>query len=141
MLGAQAYVRKRRDRIRDTVFINFDSVGGDVPVRYILKEGMPLGRPASERLIALVEKIAAERPELGLTPAENTGALTADATVALAYGCEAITFLARDRPIPNYHWPTDTYENLAPETVARTLEAGRALLTRLNDEAEPDRSV
>jgi peptidase M28-like protein len=132
MLGAQAYVRKRRDRIRDTVFINFDSVGGDVPVRYILKEGMPFGRPASARLVAIAEKIAAERPELGLTPAENTGALTTDATVALAHGREAITFLARERTIPNYHWPTDTYENLAPQTVARTVEAGRAVLGELD---------
>jgi hypothetical protein len=131
MLGAQAYVRANGDRAR-TILINFDSVGGDAPVRYILKEGMPVGRPASARLIALVEKIAAERPELGLIPGANTGALTTDATVALAHGREAITFLARDRTIPNYHWPTDKYENLSSQTVANTLEAGRAVLTELD---------
>jgi hypothetical protein len=115
--------------------INFDSVGGPAPVRYILKEGMGLPRPAAPRLVALVDAIARERPELGLKAAEDTGALTTDATVALAHGCEAITFLARERTIPNYHWLTDTYENIAAQTVGRTLEAGRELLAALDADA------
>jgi hypothetical protein len=132
VLGAQAYVRRRREQGQQIVMINFDSVGGDAPVRYILREGMGLTRPASPRVVSMVEEIAMRRPELGLTPAEDTGALTTDATVALAHGCEAITFLARERTIPNYHWPTDTYENLAPQTIARTLEAGREVLAALD---------
>jgi peptidase M28-like protein len=133
VLGAQAYVRRRRSDQR-IVMINFDSVGGPAPVRFILKEGMGLARPASPRLVALVQAIAKKRPELELKPAADTGALTTDATVALAHGFEAITFLARERTIPNYHWPTDTYENVAPETVGRTLEAGRELLAALDAE-------
>lgn len=135
VLGAQAYVRRRVESGQQLIMINFDSVGGPAPVRYILKEGMGAPRPATARLVALVEAIAGERPELGLTPAEDTGALTTDATVALAHGYEAITFLARERTIPNYHWPTDTYENIAPETVGRTLEAGRELLAALDADA------
>jgi hypothetical protein len=137
VLGAQAYVRQRRKSERRVVMINFDSVGGPAPVRYILKEGMGLTRPASPRLVALVDEITRKRPELGLTPAEDTGALTTDATVALAHGLEAITFLARERTIPNYHWHTDTFENIAPETVGRTLEAGRELLSALDREMVP----
>jgi Zn-dependent M28 family amino/carboxypeptidase len=135
VLGAQAYVRRRRSGGQRIVMINFDSVGGPAPVRYILKEGMAVTRPATQRLVTLVDRIAARRPELGLRPAADTGALTTDATVALAHGCEAITFLAREQTIPNYHWPTDTYENIAPETVARTLEAGRELLRDLDASA------
>jgi hypothetical protein len=115
--------------------VNFDSVGGAAPLRYILEEGMAVTRPATQRLVTLVDQIAARRPELGLKPASDTGALTTDATVALAHGCEAITFLARERAIPNYHWPTDTFENIAPETVGRTLEAGRELLGALDASA------
>jgi hypothetical protein len=132
MRGAQAYLRSRRDSASNTVFINFDSVGGDAPLRYILKEGMPLGRPASARLIELVERIAARRPDLELLAGEDTAALPTDATVALARGCEAITFLARGETIPNYHWPTDTSENIAPRTVQRALEVGRELLQDLD---------
>ena len=36
--------------------------------------------------------------------------------------------------IPNYHWPSDTYENVDPDTVWRTLETGRALLAELDRE-------
>jgi peptidase M28-like protein len=135
VLGAQAYVRRRRDSGKPLVMINFDSVGGPAPVRYVLGEGMAVTRPATERLVRLVDQIAARRPELGLIPAADTGALTTDATVVLAHGGEAITFLARQKTIPNYHWPTDTYENIAPETVARTLEAGRELLRELDASA------
>lgn len=132
VLGAQAYVRRRCAQQSPLTMINFDSVGGDAPVRYILREGMAMTRPATPKLVTLVETIAARRPELGLIPAEDTGALTTDATVALAHGCEAITFLARERTIPNYHWPSDTYENLSPPTIGRTLEAGRVLLAELD---------
>jgi peptidase M28-like protein len=141
VLGAQAYVRRRHESRQRVTMINFDSVGGEAPVRYILREGMAVTRPATQRLVTLVEAIATRRPELGLIPAEDTGALTTDATVALAHGHEAITFLARDRTIPNYHWPTDTYENLAPETVARTVEAGRALLSALDLEGASEGSA
>ena len=34
-----------------------------------------------------------------------------------ARGWDAVTLLAQGETIPNYHWPTDTYENIAPPTV------------------------
>jgi hypothetical protein len=50
-----------------------------------------------------------------------------------ARGWEAITLLAQtDRGIPNYHLPTDTYENVSRDAVARALETGRALLRELD---------
>jgi len=45
-----------------------------------------------------------------------------------ARGWDAVTLLAQGDTIPNYHWPTDTYENIDPPTVARALETGRELL-------------
>ena len=32
-----------------------------------------------------------------------------------ARGWDAVTLLAQGETIPNYHWPTDTYENIAPK--------------------------
>ena len=44
-----------------------------------------------------------------------------------------MTLLAQsERGIPNYHWPSDTYENVDPDTVWRTLETGRELLAALD---------
>jgi hypothetical protein len=131
MLGAQAYARGRPERVRGTVFVNFDTVGGDVPLTYILGEGMPRRR-ASARLVGLLEQIARDRPELGLVPAPGTPGLPTDATVMMARGEEAVSLLAQGATVPHYHQPTDTYQNIAPATVGRALEVGRDLLYRLD---------
>jgi hypothetical protein len=132
LLGAQAYLRTRPGRTAGTVFLNFDTVGGDAPLTYILREPAPVVRPATPRLVKLMEEIAADRPDLGLEPASSTAGLPTDATVMLARGYEGITLLAQGRTIPNYHQPTDTVENLAPETVECAVAVGRELLARLD---------
>ena len=47
LLGAQAYARGPRERIDGTLFLNFDTVGGDVPLTYIEREGTTVPRSAS----------------------------------------------------------------------------------------------
>jgi peptidase M28-like protein len=133
LLGAQAYARRHRLRAAETAFLNFDTVGGNVPLTYILREeGGAARRPASPRLIELLEQIAARRPDLGLQAAEATPGLPTDATVMRARGWDAVTLLAQGETIPNYHWPTDTYGNIAASTVERALETGRELLRALD---------
>jgi len=134
LLGAQAYARGPRERIDGTLFLNFDTVGGDVPLTYIEREGTTVPRSASSRLVAHLEQIAGDRPELGLQPAPGTPGLPTDATVMMARGEEAVTLLAQGDSVPHYHQMTDTYENVHPPTVERTLETGRELLTRLDRE-------
>lgn len=136
LLGAEAYMRQHGERAAGTVFINFDTVGGDVPLTYILMEGGTVERPASQRLVDLAERVARERPELGLAPNRRTAGLPTDVTAMLARGHEGITFLAQGETIPNYHWPTDTFENVSSATVGRALECGRAMLAAM-DGAEP----
>src|SRR4051794_41871837 len=52
LLGAQAYARAHEHEARHTTFLNFDTVGGDVPLTYLLKEGgSSQFRPASPRLV------------------------------------------------------------------------------------------
>jgi acetylornithine deacetylase/succinyl-diaminopimelate desuccinylase-like protein len=136
MLGAQAYAHRHTLRAAETTFLNLDTVGGDVPLTYILREGSAtMNRPASERLVRLLEDIAQRRPDLGLVPARTTPGLPTDATPMRARGWEAVTLLAQDgNRIPNYHWPSDTYENVEPRTVGKALETGRELLVALDTE-------
>jgi acetylornithine deacetylase/succinyl-diaminopimelate desuccinylase-like protein len=139
VLGAQAYARRHAAEATRTTFVNFDTVGGDAPLTYILREvSGNRARPAPARLVALAEQIARRRPELGLESAPMTPGLPTDATVFLARGWEAITFLAQspERGAPNYHWPTDTYENVSGDAIARALETGRELLRELDAAAE-----
>ena len=105
-----------------------------MPLTYILREGTgAITRPAPPRLIAMLEEIAERRPELGLRAGRRrTPGLPTDATPMRARGWDAVTLLAQGETIPNYHWPTDTYENIAPHTVQRALETGRELLRALD---------
>jgi acetylornithine deacetylase/succinyl-diaminopimelate desuccinylase-like protein len=134
LLGAQAYARAHAERAAGTTFVNFDTVGGDVPLTYILREGGPARFwAASPRLVRLAEAIARRRPDLGLGPAPTTPGLPTDATVFRARGWEAITLLAQsEQGIPNYHLPTDTYEHVSAESIARALDTGREMLRELD---------
>ena len=138
MLGSQAFLRSR-----DTsgwLFLNFDSVGGPGTLRYARREGILQKWDADAALIAITERIAAQRPELDLQPSEGPIGLTYDASPVLARGGRALTFVAGDGGvIPNYHWPSDTPENLDPEVVGHALEAGREMLVAI-ERGEADAS-
>jgi Zn-dependent M28 family amino/carboxypeptidase len=137
LLGAQAYARTHAAEAAGTAFLNFDTVAADAPLTYILREGGPVRFwPASPALVRLAEEIARRRPELELGPAPTTPGLPTDATPFRARGWEAITFLAQtEHGIPHYHLPTDVYEHVSAEAVARALETGRELLRELDREA------
>jgi hypothetical protein len=131
LLGAQAFLRSR-----DTsgwLFVNFDSVGGAATLRYVRREGLARKWDADPGLRAIAESIAEARPELGLAPSEGPIGLTYDVTPVLASGGRGITFVAGDGGvIPNYHWPTDTVENLDPEALERAVEVGREMLAAID---------
>jgi acetylornithine deacetylase/succinyl-diaminopimelate desuccinylase-like protein len=134
VLGAQAYARAHAQEGTITTFVNFDTVGADLPITYILEEGGPTQfRPASSSLVALALEISCRQPELRLVPARTTPALPTDATVFRARGWEAITFLAQSkRGIPHYHLPTDTLEHVSADAIERALAAGRTMLRELD---------
>jgi Zn-dependent M28 family amino/carboxypeptidase len=137
LLGAQAYARTHASEAKATTFLNLDTVAGDLPLTYILREGGPTQfRPASPRLVQLAETIARRRPELGLVPAPTTPGLPTDATVFIARGWEAITLLAQsEQGIPHYHLPSDTFDNVSGDAVARALDTGREMLRELDRRA------
>ena len=126
LLGTQAFLRSR-----DTsgwLFLNVDSVGGPGNLRYLPREGIVQKWDADAALVAIADRVSAEDPSIGLRPADGLIGLTYDATAAMARGGRAITLVAeRDGVIPNYHWPTDTPENLDLAVVARALAAARGM--------------
>jgi Zn-dependent M28 family amino/carboxypeptidase len=131
LLGAQEFLRER-----DTdgwLFVNFDSVGGPGTLRFIEREGIVQKWDADLALRQLAARIGRERPDLGLKPAGSPIGLTYDTTAVLARGGRALSFVTGDDgAIPNYHWPTDTPENLDPAAVEAALEAGRELLAAID---------
>jgi Zn-dependent M28 family amino/carboxypeptidase len=136
LLGTQAFLRSR-----DTsgwLFLNVDSVGGPGNLRYLAREGIVQKWDADPGLVAIADRLSAEDPSIGLSPADGQIGLTYDATAAMARGGRAITLVAeRDGVIPNYHWTTDTPENLDPAVVTRALAAARGMAQAI-DRGEAD---
>ena len=138
LLGAQAYARRHRLRAAETTFLNFDTVGGDAPLTYILREGSATVEPPGVR--RLVAHARGDRrsggPELGLVAgARRRPASRPTRRRCARAGGRRSRCSRRADTIPNYHWPTDTYENIDPPTVGRALETGRELLRALDAEA------
>ncbi len=59
-------------------------------------------------------------------------AQTYDSSPIHAAGGRALTISVQDGSIPNLHWPTDVIENIDPDGVARTLEAGAELVAAID---------
>jgi hypothetical protein len=136
LLGAQAFLRSR-----DTsgwLFLNVDNVGGPATLRYTLREGLAAKWDCDPALVGIARGIEAGG-ELGLAAADGPIGLTYDVTPVLAGGGRGMTLVAGDDGvIPNYHWPTDTPENLDPDSLVRTLAVTRRMVAAIDaGEADP----
>lgn len=101
------------DFIKDnTYFINFDNLGKGNP-HYFLGEGMLNFYKFSPDLVKAAERTARLKEFKEFRPAKYKVAYT-DAIVPACRGYQAILFLALDERgvIPNWHWRTDTIENI-----------------------------
>ena len=135
MLGARPTCARTPNAPPRTTFLNFDTVGGDVPLTYILHEGsVPREGECPARRDARADRgqPAGARPAAGACdagPADRRAP-------ALAHGYEAITLLAQGDYDPALPPADATHTRTShPPTVERTLEVGRELLARLD--AEP----
>ncbi len=135
-LGARAFLAAHETE--GWLFLNFDNVGGEGTLRYLRREGVIRRWDADPGLVAAAERVAAERPELGMQPEDDPAGLTYDASPVLAAGGRALTLSIQDGSIPNLHLPSDTVENVSVDGVAGALEAGRELLAAIDrGEADP----
>jgi hypothetical protein len=96
----------------NSYFINFDNLGSGTP-HYFLGEGMLNFYKFSKDLIKAAEKAAQLKQFQTITPAKYRVAYT-DAIIPAGKGYAAILMLALDERglIPNWHWHTDTLENV-----------------------------
>ena len=129
-LGAQAFLAGH-----DTdgwLFLNFDNVGGPGPVKFLRKEGVLAKWDADPALIATAQRVADADADLRLEPEDAPAGLTWDTSPVLAAGGRALTLSVQDGFIPDLHWPTDTYDNVVPDGVDRTLRAGRSMIAAVD---------
>lgn len=114
-------------------FINFDGVGADAPLRVLSKEGGPLSSlEADPDLLEAAAAVGMEYPDLEARPMENGSGLPYDATPVMAAGGKAMTIVNQEGAIPDYHWPTDTTEQISEAAIAKATEFAARLVLRLD---------
>jgi len=129
-VGMQAFLAQYGDELRDALIINLDNVGAG-QLSWVTSEGMARRYRANARLIGLAKRMSREH-EILVKPRAYKG-LSTDATPALARGYKAMTLMAFDSaglPV-NWHWKTDTSDQIEPEVVDRATE----LVTQMIREA------
>jgi len=117
-VGMQAFLAQYGDELRDALFINLDNVGAG-QLSWVTSEGMARRYRADRRLISLAKRVSREQ-EILVKPRVYKG-LSTDATAALARGYKALTLMAFESTgVPvNWHWKSDTTENIEPEVIER----------------------
>lgn len=126
--GMKAFMRRATYDKATTYFINLDNLGAG-KLHYLQGEGMSYYHPYGTTLLKLAQSMAAEHAGEVLT--KRNLLLPTDGMVPAAAGYQTISFLAftENGRLPNYHWYTDTLENVDRELVAF---AERFLITYVN---------
>ncbi|MCO5316568.1 MAG: M28 family metallopeptidase [Solirubrobacterales bacterium] len=118
------------------LFVNFDGVGADAPLRVLDREGGPLNSVRADReLLELAAAVGREHPALAAAPLSHGSGLPYDSTPVLAGGGRAVSVVNQDGPIPNYHWPSDRFENISAPAFERAVRFGIELI-RMIDEGD-----
>lgn len=120
--GMIRFLERHGSAHRDAMFINLDNIGAG-QLHYMSGEGMFPVFKATPELIEGCQNVALRRPELGVKRGVYT-LLSTDAMPALVRGFKAVSFLSLSDEglLPNWHWPTDTFENVELQTVATAVE-------------------
>ncbi len=129
LVGMQSFLRRHKEELARAWIINIDNVGaGDVT--YTTREGMLLPHRTGRELNETAVKVAA-LPGIKVTGAPFR-TMSNDTEPALLRGLEAITVIATADGIPvNWHWKTDTFENIDPDCVDMAYRFVEQLVRRL----------
>ena len=132
--GMARFLGEHGSKLRDALFINLDNIGAG-NLHYMSGEGMfPVYKTPAE-LLEACQRVAKRRPELGVRQGVYN-LLSTDAMPALVRGYKAISFLSTNDEglLPNWHWPTDTFENVELKTVETAVEFVAELVTELGQQ-------
>jgi putative aminopeptidase FrvX len=132
--GMQAFARRHFASLppETTFFLSIDTVGS--PHLLVLRgEGMIRMREYPGRSLALLDELA---DELGISLFPNLRLRNATDGVfplAAGYECASLCSCTDLKQPGNYHWPTDTPENVEYGTVADAVRLTDALVRRLDE--------
>lgn len=128
--GMRALLDAYGEDLRDALFINIDNVGAGA-VAFVTEEGMARRYHCDRRLASQAKRTAREN-ELPVRGVPYRG-LSTDATPALARRYRAMSVMAFDinGRLPNWHWATDTVDNVQERTIEQAVTFVTLLLRDL----------
>ena len=135
MWGMQNFLTTHKDELQRAWLINIDNVGAG-EVFYTDAEGMLLRHHAGREVMDIAQK-AGHAPGLHVVGHPFT-LMSTDAEPALLRGYDAISVMAARDGIPvNWHWESDTYDRIDPDTVDTAYRFLEAMVRRLIALASP----
>lgn len=129
-VGMKALIGRYGDDLKDSFIVNIDNVGAGSVV-YVTSEGMARRYHSDRRMIGAAKRVVRET-QMDVRGQDYRG-LSTDATPALARGYRAMSVMSFDinGRLANWHWPTDTVENVSEDTIKRAVEFVAELIKEL----------
>ncbi|MFX0014370.1 MAG: M28 family metallopeptidase [Promethearchaeota archaeon] len=130
--GMIEFLKKFGKDLREAYFINLDNIGAGTPI-FAPIEGMIFSRKADPEMLQIAREIQINHPELNVEERSFRAGYT-DGTVAIIRGYKVLSFLAlneNDVP-PNWHWETDTIENIDKDTLSNVEEFVKKLIREID---------
>jgi len=119
--GAKRFIDRHRAELRGegTVVIVLDNLGAG-ELRHLTAEGIILPLAMDKGLLDLARRLGRTHADWNVRDSVCNLGYT-DATPAILAGLRTIALWAEgpDGLLMNYHWPTDTFEKVEPETIER----------------------
>jgi hypothetical protein len=117
--GLKVLLQEHGATLRDAAFLDLEGVGGSELV-YLVREGLCWPYRPDPGLLALAERIAVRRPDLGVRPAWMT--VEDEVRTLRNRGYRALCIAGRDPQtgtLPRWHRPDDTADTVSPEALER----------------------
>lgn len=129
-VGMKAFLKEHGPDLRDAFIINIDNVGAG-SVTFVDSEGMAKRYRSDRRLLGAARRAVSENG-LAIRSRDYKG-LSTDATPALARGFRAMSVMAFDinGRLPNWHWATDTIDNVDEKNLEIAAEFVCAVIKEL----------
>ena len=134
--GSADFVRRHQAELENGYVVVVDNLAGkETNPTYLTSEGILVPLKYPPEMLALLEQIAKDQPDLGGRANPQPGAFT-DAAFPLKAGLKTLGFLGftRDGWIPNWHNQTDVFANVDADAVARAEQFVLELLRRLDSQ-------
>lgn len=127
--GAFAFEREYGYQLRDAEFLIIDHIGLGEP-RYLTAEAMLPRAYPHPTMVQQMEQLAAAHPEFHLKPSAVPHDAYTDALPFYLGGYKAIAMWCELEPNlpPNWHWMTDTLENVSEADLERAVAVVEAFL-------------